>query len=310
MNRKQWIALAITLAAAAIVLFKLQQNGPPPSDASTRPETRSGTGNNPRLTGRATGDSQAAPKKQREPDENAALVAQYGDSRTSLSKQVSQNMVSLLEDAIAMGEMATSGELGKAFGNGRGALRGSLGPVFNELKLDEQQLKQAEALHQEFQKREIEIAKSSIEKLKNNPVPLMTLMLASDATSQGKLTPEEFKQVQTETAADLSHIINPLDRKNFSGGEPLNDPAFASSFREILTDDQAAILQASTGSNEANPASPKDGNISELAPMELEKLDKAVTSGKAITSGLKQMMEGMGSLQQLGPLPGQLNSNP
>ena len=36
--------------------------------------------------------------------------------------------------------------------------------------------------------------------------------------------------------------------------------------------------------------------------MDLEKLDETVVSAKKLTGGLKQMMEGMGGLQNLGPL--------
>jgi len=42
--------------------------------------------------------------------------------------------------------------------------------------------------------------------------------------------------------------------------------------------------------------------ISAIPAMELEKLDDAVVSARKMTSGLRQMMEGMGGLRDLQPL--------
>ncbi len=134
----------------------------------------------------------------------------------------------------------------------------------------------------------------------------MQLMLASDAFSRGEITEDQYKELQTSSGEDLKGVLNPLDRENFRGGQPLKDEAFRSSFQALLDPTQSEKLQTSLdeqAAKAAEPGAPADpGNITNLPAMELEKLDETVVSAKKLTGGLKQMMEGMGGLQDLGPL--------
>lgn len=303
MKSKQLLALVVVLAAVAIAIYKFRQTDPAPvADSGIRARSgapaRSGSGS----IGTSGIDAPPPAKKVREAGENEALVAEYGESRTNLSKQVAGNLVGLLEDAVAMGEMATKGGGRNPFGGGRRGL-GGMGPVIGQLNLDEQQIEKATKLQEDFQKRQVAQTKASVERLKTNPAPLMKLMLAGDATASGKMTAEAYASIQSATASDLQNIVNPMDRRNFGQGKPLEDEMFTAEFREILTPDQQATLQANLDSKPA-PSEVDTSNITTIPPMELEKLDKAVASGKTITSGLKQMMEGMGNLQDLGSLPG------
>ena len=131
-------------------------------------------------------------------------------------------------------------------------------------------------------------------------------MLASDSFSRGEITEEQYKELQTSSGEDLKGVLNPLDRENFRGGKPLQDEAFRSGFQALLEPAQGEKLQASLdeqAAKAAEPGTPADpGNITNLPAMELEKLDETVVSAKKLTGGLKQMMEGMGGLQDLGPL--------
>jgi Spy/CpxP family protein refolding chaperone len=304
MKSKQLLALVVVLAAVAIAIYKFRQSDPAPiTDSGARSRNgapaRTGAGS----VGTTGTDAPPPAKKIREAGANEALVAEYGESRTNLSKQVAGNLVGLLEDAVAMGEMATKGGKGNPFGGGRRGL-GGMGPVIGQLNLDEQQIEKATKLQEDFQKRQIAQTKASVERLKTNPAPLMKLMLAGDATASGKMTPEAYKDVQTSTASELQNIVNPMDRRNFGQGKPMEDPEFTAELRQILTPEQQATLQANLDAKPAPADDVNSGNITTIPPMELEKLDKAVTSGKTITSGLKQMMEGMGNLQDLGALPG------
>lgn len=236
------------------------------------------------------------------------LTERYGESRTNLAKHVSTNVIGLLEDAVGMMEMASSGQLG-GFGGGGMGLRAALGRNYNQLNLSEDQQTAAAALYADFQKREMERAKDSIGKLKEDPTALMRLMLASDSFKRGELSEEEYKAMQAESGSDLAGVMNPLDRNNFRGGQPMADEAFVSGFQALLSPEQSGTFQTSldqraerVAAAAENSAAADPANITNLPAMELEQLDRAVNSGRAITGGLKQMMEGVGGLQDLAPL--------
>ena len=241
----------------------------------------------------------AARTKPRDPAGNADFIAKYGDARTNLSKHVATNLISLLEDAVEMGEMAASGEMGNAFGGPRNGLRMGLGPLNDQLKLTEEQQDKAAKIYQDYQKRELVKSKEAIERLKKDPTALMQLMLASDAHSRGEMPQEEYDQLQASTAEDLKGTINPLDRNNYRGGQPLRDEAFVSELQTILDPTQAETLSAAAA---AQPKAGDDRSMGNLPSMELEKMDQTVASAKKMTTGLKSMMEGMGGLQDLGPI--------
>ena len=101
------------------------------------------------------------------------------------------------------------------------------------------------------------------------------------------------------TAEDLKGTINPLDRNNYRGGQPLRDEAFVSELQTILDPTQAETLSAAAA---AQPKAGDDRSMGNLPSMELEKMDQTVASAKKMTTGLKSMMEGMGGLQDLGPI--------
>jgi hypothetical protein len=248
-------------------------------------------------------ESKSVRSRPRETEDNSELVTQYGEARTNLSKHVAGNVISLLQDAVEMGEMASSGGIANAFGGPRAGVRMGLGRVGGELALTDEQQDKAAALYADFQKRELLRSKDTIERLKKDPTALMKLMLASDSFSRGDITEEQYRELQTASGEDLKGVLNPLDEKNFRGGQPLRDEAFRSEFQALLDPTQSEKLQASLDEQAARTGPAADeGNITNLPAMELEKLDETVVSAKKLTGGLKQMMEGMGGLQDLGPL--------
>ncbi len=236
--------------------------------------------------------------KPRDPAENPDLVKKYGESRTNLSKQVATNLISVLEDAVAMGEMAMNGDGNQMFGGRRGGLRMAMGGELNEkLAMNDEQQEKAAEIFKEFQKRELAKTKESIESMKKDPTSIMKLMLASDAQSNGKMTPEEFKQVQDSLSDDLKSTINPLDRKNFQGGQPMKDATFRNDMTAMLDPDQAETFKAAAAEQDAKKQ--EDRSINSLPAMDLEKMDTTVASAKKMTTGFKNVMEGMGGM---GPL--------
>lgn len=302
MTKKTSIAATAALllaGAGAVVLIQKEDPAQTPSGAAAE-----GRPSRPQASGSSSLTSGNNRSRERDPARYPDLAAQYGESRTNLSKHVASNVIGLLEDAVSMSEMATSGQLG-GLGGGQLGVRAALGRMYNQLNLDEEQQAAAAELFADFQKREIERSKESIGKLKDDPTALMRLMLASDAFKRGELAEEDYEVMQSEAGRDLAGVMNPLDRDNFRGGQAMGDETFVSGFQALLNPEQADAFQSSQDERAA-AAPPEDGtdtrNISNIPAMELEQLDRAVTSGQRITGGLKQMMEGVGGLQELAPL--------
>ncbi len=297
--------VALLLAGAGAVAY-INRSPEGEEQAGQAPGKSPGSSSGSSLAPVDDDNAKATRSRPRDPAENPEFVAKYGAARTNLSKHVAGNVISLLEDAVEMGEMASSGAIGNAFGGPRAGVRMGLGRIGNDLELTEDQQTKAGELYAEFQKRQLEQSKDTVARLKKDPTALMQLMLASDSFSRGEITEEQYKELQTSSGEDLKGVLNPLDRENFRGGKPLQDEAFRSGFQALLEPTQSEKLQASLdeqAAKAAEPGAPADpGNITNLPAMELEKLDETVVSAKKLTGGLKQMMEGMGGLQNLGPL--------
>jgi RNA polymerase sigma factor (sigma-70 family) len=304
MTKKATIAAGAALflaGAGAVALIKsTPDNAKNKDQVSSKPANASGNSN---FAPTEDAEARAARNRNRNAVKNPELAEKYGESRTNLSKHITGNVISLLEDTVEMGEMATTGALGGALG-GRNGFRMGLGRVGNDLKLTDEQQEKASAIYAEFQKRELAKSKEAIERLKKDPTSLMQLMLASDAFARGEITEEEYKRLQTASGEELSGVLSPLDERNFRGGRPLKDEAFLTEFKAILDPTQTETLQASLDEQNANgqTAAANEGSITNLPSMELEKLDTTIESVKKLTTGVKTMMEGMGGLQDLGPL--------
>jgi len=315
MNRKLSILIVVLLlaGAVAIAIVKSREGGASagtgdggnsPAGATANPGAGGSTG-----TG-ATADSKVSDRSAREV-RDIDLVEKYGSARTNLSRKISTDVISLLDDAMEMGEKMSE------FGGGRmrsmAALRGT------GIKLTEEQQQKVSDLFNAHQQKEMETARTAIDAIRKNPTSLMELFLAGDAKERGEMSDEEYAQLQASAGEELMGIINPLDRNNFRGGRPMEDEEFRNEFLAILDEEQArqfntkqaereaerAARQAEREAEQANPAQAlseiPDGNISNIPTMTLETLDETIGSAKQVTSGLKQMMEGMGNLRNLQP---------
>lgn len=304
MNRPTLIATGVaTLLAGTLAFVLIRQSGDPAGTQAqadpgkTTPSAKSAAGDEG-----GESSSKAARKRQREETANQELVAKYGESRTNLSKQITGNVIGLLDDALEMGEMAASGTFGGPFG-GRAGIRMGLGRVANDLNLTEEQQEKAATLYAEFQKRELEKSKQSVERLRKDPTPLVELMLASDAFARGEITEDEYRQLQNESGGELQGIVNPLNERNFRGGRPLRDESFVSGLEAILDPSQTETLRKSLDEQKpaATPAA-DEANIASMPSMELEKLDTTIQSVRKLTTGFKSVMEGFGGLQDIRPM--------
>jgi hypothetical protein len=208
MNRSTLIASGIAVLLAGALAYTLIRQGDMKTDTGAK---AMGGGTVSAETARPSANSdpnqKAARERQRREAEASDLVAKYGESRTNLSKHVTGNVVSLLDDAIQMGEMATTNRLGGPFG-GRGAWRMGLGRVSNELNLTEEQQQKAGELYSEFQKRELAKSKEAVERLRKDPETLMKLMLASDAFARGEISEADYKAAQNASGEARCATMN------------------------------------------------------------------------------------------------------
>lgn len=296
--------LLLLVAAIAGYLIHSRSTGTNPTgkDTSAAKNTTRGSIDTEQSGGTASRAGERT--KDRRAVANAELVAQYGESRTNLSKHVTANVVGILDDAVQMGEMMISGQ-GGGFGRGND-LGMALGRLNGELEMTPEQNEQALAVLAEHQRRKVAEQKDAISRLQKDPTPLMKLILASDAGARGELQDEGYRLVQEETGKDLKGVINPLDRKNFGGGSPLRDPEFVSGLRGILDPGQVDKLdrtmtqrETDTQADPGNIPGVGEGNIASLRKMELEKLDLSIESARKVTTGIKSMMDGMGGLKEL-----------
>lgn len=307
MNKTQVAAIGVLVLAGVTAVVMLNQNSGTGTAASepasnNRKSSAAGSG-----SGQADNPAQPGDRSRTRPaPANADLVTRYGEARTNLSKHVSSNIVGIMEDAVKMGEMMTSG-MGGNFGGGLGM---ALGRLNGELQLTPEQREKASALVKAHQQRQTERSRAALERLKQDPTSLMKLMLASDASARGDMQDDEYKSVQAEAGKGLMGVINPLDRKNMGGGSPLRDPEFASSFKAILDPTQSAKLDETMAQRQAEATTDpnavpgvEEGNIASLPKMDLEKLDTSIESARKITTGIKTMMDGMGGLRDLMPPP-------
>ena len=308
MSQKSTLAAGAVLLLAGAAAFTLIRkpaaedgkggdNANAAKAAATRIEDNAGGGSNA---------SKAARDRARDEVKHPELAEKYGESRTNLSKMISGNVVSVLEDALQMGELANSGQLAGPFG-GRNALRMVLGRTLGELNLTEEQQEKASALYKDYQTRQLAKSKDAIERLRKDPTPLMRLMLASDSRAREEIGDTEYRELQKSAGEELAGVVNPLDRNNFRGGKPLADEEFRRSLEGILDPTQVETLtKADEPQDPAAPAveSPAGDptNIANMPSMELENLDSTIVSVKKLTTGFKSVMEGFGGLQDLGPL--------
>jgi RNA polymerase sigma factor (sigma-70 family) len=291
-------ALLVVGAGTIIAIQQTKKDSPTAEDSSGAPPRLRDQG---QAAGAGDDESSASRIREREAGADADLIERYGESRTNLSKAVTTNVIGLLDDVVEMAEMATSGEMGRAFG-GRGALRMGLGRLNDQLELTEEQRDKAVALMEDFQKRELERTKQSVDGLRDNPRTLTSLFLAGDAFARGEIDETEYKRIRDENAGELDGVINPLDRDNYRR-QPLGDPDFNAAMTAILDENQAATYQAALEEyNQRQTENPDSSGIDAIPAMELEKLDEAVGSARKMTSGFRQMMEGMGGLRELQPM--------
>lgn len=291
MPKKTVLIATVLLALAGVIAVKQMRkdefgsdspqarDGIPPS----RPVKSSTAGMEREFTGRIS--------KRVEP-EYPDLIAEYGESRTKLSKQVLGQVIGLLEEFVKSGEIASS----RPGGNRENTER-QLGSVVRHLVLNEQQKEQVTALYGNYLNRQLQRSRSTISRLKKDPTALMKLMLVGDSLARGEITKDEYTELQAVVGEDLAGIRNPLTSSNFDGSWPLKDDVFRQEMTKILDETQTEKLASLLAKQDARRSAHVDtSSISQLPAMDLSRLDAVVTSNREIASGLNEWTEGLRGL--------------
>lgn len=296
MNRKTTlIALVLLLVGAvaiAIVNSKKEEDG----ENEAKNQNKSKPGSERVVPGGEAENSSKGANRNPEEQKDGELVAQYGGARTALSRKVAGDVVVLFEDVLAMGEMMAEGAAN--FGGRQRMMQGAISQM--GIELTEEQQEKASALFEAYQKRQMEKTRSAVGGLKKDSSALMELFLAGDAKERGEITEDEYAAIQRNAGEDLVGVLNPLDQKNFRGGQPLEDDELVGDFKEILDEDQNATFATFLDDRQAEAAAAPepDGNISNMPTMELEELDQKVGAASKVASGFRTVLEGFGGLQE------------
>jgi hypothetical protein len=230
----------------------------------------------------------------------AQLSEKYGDGRTKLSKKITQDMATLMNDAMQLADMGAKlagGSSAKEL-----AIRQSTNALASRLGLSEEQKEQAAAIVENRVEQRMNAVTELAEVLQKDPTNMMETILAGDALKRGEITQEEYDAIAGNTLSVMRNVSGFA----FSGrgGNDLADPVLAEQLQGVLNQDQKqqldGIVQRSAESQANNPRQMpfQDGN---LPAMELDKLEQTMTSAQKMTTGLKAMMEGLQGMREIAP---------
>lgn len=230
----------------------------------------------------------------------AQLTEKYGDGRTKLSRKITQDMSSLLMDALQLADMGAS--LGGAASAKELAIRQTTNALASRLGLSDEQKEQAAAIIEARVSQRMNAVAELAETLQKDPTNMMETILAGDALQRGEITQQEYDTIAGNTLSVMRNVSGFA----FSGrgGNDLSDPLLAEQLQGILSEEQKRTMDQVTqrskeGQINNTPQIPfQNGN---LPAMELDKLEQATTSAKKLTTGLKAMMEGLQGMRDLTP---------
>lgn len=232
----------------------------------------------------------------------AKLTEKYGDSRTNLSKKVTEDISKMMDDALDLADM------GARLAGGKTAAEMSsdqaLAALSRQLDLTDEQKDQAAAIVSKRVSERFEAVREITSAMNEDPCAMMETILAGDAYSRGEISEDEYNGITGETTAMFGNIAG-FGMGGRGGASQLSDPLLAAGLQPILDPAQQQKMaelteQAQARSNQGNAGGMPFQNGT-LPAMDLEKLDATVQSGRKLTGGLRAMMEGFGELQRAQP---------
>jgi hypothetical protein len=235
----------------------------------------------------------------------AALKEKYGDGRTKLSKKVSEDMASLIKDAVELTDMGA--KLAGETSAKDVAAQGITQALARQLGLSDEQKEKVSALVATRVTERMDAVNELAAAIQSEPTGMMETILAGDAFSRGEITQEEYDAASAETLAVMRNVSG-FALGGMGGGGNLNDPLLAEQLNGVLTPEQQTQLSgimekaAARAQNGSQQLPFQNGN---LPAMEIEKLEQTMLSAQKLTKGIRGMIEGMQGMKELNPQLGQ-----
>jgi hypothetical protein len=313
-NKTLLFAFAVLLVAGIYAIAHLKHNTQKPSQAEADSLISKSMRNG---SSASNGDANVSTRHKirgQKIRKDQELLDKYGKDRTNLSRKLSENLISVLDETLQMAEA------GQAAINGRGLLGMAMPAggiemlgVNAKLQLTQEQQAKISKSYSDYQKRQLDKTKETVERLKKDPTPLMSLMLANDASARGEIQEKEYAQLKSQSEKDLEGVGNPVGINGLfgmgSGGSALKDETFLAEYKSELNPEQRREFDKSLASDTSTRRSSITGlmknDISDMPKVELEQLDTQIESSKKMTTGMKNMMEGLREYQNFGQQPGQ-----
>jgi hypothetical protein len=237
---------------------------------------------------------------------NPELVAEYGESRVNLSRQITTKLLEIGNDLVEIGGL---GGITKLTSEDDEAESGSevatkLGTISESLNLTTDQTSKAATLIAEASQRRLDAAKGMLKKASINPTGMITQLLISDAAARGEIDEIEFKQLRAETKDSANSIIDSLDLVEDDEKNPLEDEVFVKNFRTLLDSRQQTVIDNELKNLAA--ASREDPEVDKSnfkEQMRLEEMDTVISSIKMMVSGVKILSQGSKIFQKSELIP-------
>jgi RNA polymerase sigma factor (sigma-70 family) len=272
------LLLLAGVAAIAVPRLSPQKPGVTPGSASSAEEFKRSESALPATA--ATG------AKQRANESHGRLAGKYGDARSKFSAHLQGEVIALLEDVVAVMELAHKMDMAKELGEDPAETLGEVGPRLN---LTDEQKKSLGQLQMEAFQRESDNARAMVALMKKQPEILMEYLLAGDAVKRGEMSPAEYEQLkrsldipEEEMSMAIGNDAGP------SSDDALDDKVFVESFLAVLDEEQAKVFQEGLAARSAGGKANAEEEFSTL-----EEMEKQISSGRKMLGGARQLMEGI-----------------
>ncbi|MCW1915164.1 sigma-70 family RNA polymerase sigma factor [Luteolibacter sp. GHJ8] len=218
------------------------------------------------------------------------LVATYGEDRTKRSRDLAGlviNRADVAHQLFTRFYQAYDSKIGL-----------SSVPLRRSFELSAEQTTAADQVVRDFLQRQLAAEKQGLEEITRKPLPLVELLLASDACSRGALPENDYIAIRARLADKVRVIGDPIDKsgRSFSMGvssAPQTDAAFISQFRALLTPEQLTAFNEDLKTfEEARARNPDDSTFATFDPTDLDLLIKETEATLKLIQGLSAAQEG------------------
>lgn len=228
-------------------------------------------------------------------NERRRLEEKYGRERTLLSQSVTEQAIQIsAHTQMILGEwLLPAMEQHKNMPQ-----TAKLDP---SLDLSDDQRRKLGTLSAALMRRQLASGRETLERIRNNPLPVMEVLLMGDACARGEIAPEDYESRRNALASDLVVLENPVELGEkkiiqFGSQSPFDDEIYMNGLRELLSPSQLeTFIRASTERlserADAAVARQKFLNFSTMPPVELTRLSKQAVGSLAVLEGSQEDLE-------------------